>query len=138
MEQLEKDVEWLKANIKHLTEGQVELRDSMKALADTMKEMCTMKHDIDRIEDEVQLSRNRYHELSSAITAKPCELNKRDIARLTDRADKIELRVEDIENCLPTLRLSSNWVFKAFIAAVGMLGTISVGIIMHAINTGGL
>jgi len=136
MEQLEKDVEWLKANIKHLSEGQAAMQEAISKIADTMADIHALQNDVTRHGDEINLMRSRYHEQASFMSARPCSNHKTDIERLIMRADDIEQRVESIETEIPTIRLSSSWVFKALLGIVGLLGTVSAGILIHWMEGG--
>jgi len=136
MEQLERDVEWLKANIKHLTDGQNLMQEAIKEIADAVTKMGNIQHDIARHDDEIKLMRTRYHEQSTFLSARPCHKHTEEIARLTTRADDIEARVEVMENDLPTVKMASNWIFKALLGTTGLLGTASIGIIIHWLSGG--
>jgi len=138
MHQIEKDNAWLKASVEHLLEGQTELRHSMQEVATLVMEVSDMRKDFERVEHEIEKGRERYHDLANCAASRPCDLHRRDIDRLETRANDHSRRLDEIENALPTLKLSSNWVFKALLAACGLLATISVGIIMHAAKNGGL
>jgi len=138
MHQMEQDNAWLKASVNHLMDGQSELRHSMQEVATLVIEIAEMRKEFERVEREVEKSRERYHDLANCAASRPCDLHRRDIDRLEVRANNHSRRLDDIENALPTLKLSSNWVFKALLAACGLLATISVGIILHAAKNGGL
>jgi len=136
MDQLEKDVEWLKANIEHLTEGQALMQEAIKNIADAVAQMGSIQHDIMRHDDEIKLMRARYHEQASFMSARPCHKHEEAISRLTVRADNLEGRVETMENDLPTVKMASNWIFKALLGITGLLGTASIGIIIHWLSGG--
>jgi len=136
MEQLEKDVEWLKANIKHLADGQAAMQDAIAKIADTMADIHSLQNDVTRHGDEINLMRSRYHEQSNFMSARPCRNHEESITRLTMRADDIEGRVEVMENDMPTVKMASNWIFKALLGITALLGTTSIGIIVHWLSGG--
>jgi len=136
MEQLERELIELKASVKSLIDSQSEMQKALTRIADAVSHNEAMRNDISRHGDEINLMRKRYHEQASFLSARPCDNHKRDIERLTMRADDIEQRVETIENEIPTIRLSSSWVFKALLGIVGLLGTVSVGILVHWMEGG--
>jgi len=136
MEQSEKDVEWLKANVKHLTDGQALMQKTIKEIADAVSQMVSLRHDIDRHDDEIKLMRSHYHKQATLMSSRPCKCHDEAIERLTMRADDIEQRVESMENDLPTVKMASNWIFKALLGITGLLGTASIGIIIHWLSGG--
>jgi len=136
MEQIEKDVEWLKANIKHLSEGQLIMQQAIKEVADALAQIAEVRHDLARHDDEIKLMRERYHEQATFMTARPCHKHADDIKRLVVRADNLEGRVETVEQHLPTVELASGWLFRGIIALVALLGTVSAGVLMHWMKGG--
>jgi len=136
MGQLEKDVEWLKANIKHLSEGQTTMQEAINKLVEVVADIHAMQNDITRHGDEIQIMRTRYHELSNTVSGHPCKRHADEIERLTMRADNIEERVEKIETSLPTVKLASSWLFKALLGSVSIAATLAGGIILHWMKGG--
>jgi len=136
MEQLEKDVEWLKANIQHLSEGQLVMQQAIKEVAEALSQIAEVHHNISRHDDEIKLLRERYHEQATFLSSRPCHKHDEEIKRLVVRADNLEGRVETVEQHLPTVELASGWLFRGVIALVALLGTISVGVITHWMKGG--
>jgi len=131
MDQLEKDVEWLKANIKHLSEGQAAMQEAISKLVEVVADIHAMQNDITRHGDEIQLMRTRFHEQANYISGRPCKRHADEISRLTMRADNIEERLEHVEVDMPTVQLASSWLFKALLGSLSMVAALAGGIILH-------
>jgi len=120
MEQLEKDVEWLKANIKHLHDGQVLMQEAISKLTETVSDIASLHNDVSRHADEINLLRTRYHEQATFISARPCRQHDESISRLVTRADNLEKRTEAMETAMPVISFMSGTAFKVIVATIAL------------------
>jgi len=81
--------------------------------------------------DDISILRERTHKLGNEMGAIPLVLEQQ--KRLQMRADNIEERVESIEVMLPNMKMASGWVFKAALAVMGLLGTVSIAVIVRGL-----
>jgi len=131
MEKIEREMEWMKATVQQLADGQKLMQTAIKELTDVVASIAEVKHDIERHDDEIKLMRSRYHEQATFLSARPCHKHGADIERLIDRADMLETRVMAIETHLPTVEMASSWLFRGVLGLVSMLAMLSIGILAH-------